>query len=80
MPSCQNATLALTIKALNKQTTKFMSAKIKKKILSKLHHNENFRNWTANSMDPVEVAHNEPPHLDLCCLPIQLFSYLQLYC
>ena len=22
----------------------------------------------ANSTDPDEVAHNEPPHLDLCCL------------
>ena len=23
----------------------------------------------ANSVDPDEVAHNEPPHLDLHCLP-----------
>ena len=23
---------------------------------------------SANSVDPDEAAHNEPPHLDLCCL------------
>ena len=23
----------------------------------------------ANSIDLDEVTHNEPPHLDLCCLP-----------
>ena len=23
----------------------------------------------ANSVDPDEVAHNEPPHLDLYCFP-----------
>ena len=26
----------------------------------------------ANSADPDEVAHNEPPHLDLHCLPSNL--------
>ena len=26
----------------------------------------------ANSLDLVEVAHNEPPHLDLHCLPTGL--------
>ena len=26
----------------------------------------------ANSVDPDEVAHNEPPHLDLHCLPSSL--------
>ena len=26
----------------------------------------------ANSIDPDEVAHNEPPHLDLDCLPSNL--------
>ena len=25
-------------------------------------------------MDLDEVAHDEPPHQDLCCLQIQLFS------
>ena len=24
---------------------------------------------SANRVDPDEVAHNEPPHLDLHCLP-----------
>ena len=28
----------------------------------------------ANSVDLDEVAHHEPPHQDLCCLQIQLFS------
>ena len=31
----------------------------------------------ANSVDPDEVAHNEPPHLDLHCLQIQIFSFLE---
>ena len=26
----------------------------------------------ANSVDPDEVAHHEPPHLDLCCLPTSI--------
>ena len=26
----------------------------------------------ANSLGPDEVAHNEPPHLDLHCLPSSL--------
>ena len=26
----------------------------------------------ANSIDPDEVTHNEPPHLDLNCLPSSL--------
>ena len=30
----------------------------------------------ANSVDLDEVAHNEPPHQDLCCLQIHLFSPL----
>ena len=29
-------------------------------------------------MDPNEVAHYEPLHVDLCCLQIQLFSFLPL--
>ena len=29
-----------------------------------------------NSVDPDEVAHDEPPHQDLHCLQIQLFSSL----
>ena len=26
----------------------------------------------ANSVDPDEVAHHEPPHLDLHCLPLSV--------
>ena len=29
-------------------------------------------------VDPDEVAHYEPPHLDLCCLRIQLMSLILL--
>ena len=32
----------------------------------------------ANKVDLDEVAHNEPPHQDLRCLQIQLFSPLIL--
>ena len=32
----------------------------------------------ANSVDSEEVAHYEPPHLNLLCLQIQLFSFLVL--
>ena len=33
-----------------------------------------------NSVDPDEVAHNEPPHLDLHCLPSQfLFEFKPCY-
>ena len=32
----------------------------------------------ANSVDMDEVAHNEPPHQNLRCLQIQLFSSLVL--
>ena len=31
-----------------------------------------------NSVDPDEVAHYEPPHLNLPCLQVQLFSFLEL--
>ena len=30
----------------------------------------------ANILDPDEVAHNEPPHLDLHCLQIYLVCFL----
>ena len=33
----------------------------------------------ANTVDPDEVAHNEPPHLDLHCLPV-FFKFSVLYC
>ena len=44
--------------------------------MSKLYHIENSKR--ANSVDLDEVAHYEPPHQDLCCLQIQLFSSLVL--
>ena len=32
----------------------------------------------ANNVVPNEVAHYEPPHLDLCCLQIQLYLIFSL--
>ena len=37
-----------------------------------------FNDKRANSVDLDEVAHHEPPHQDLHCLQIQLFSSLVL--
>ena len=37
-----------------------------------------FEEERANSSDLNEVAHDEPPHQDLRCLQIQLFSSLVL--
>ena len=34
----------------------------------------------ANSVDPDEVAHHEPAHLDLHCLQIQYFHFLCFNC
>ena len=36
------------------------------------------KDWRTNSVDLDEVAHYEPPHQDLSCLQIQLFSSLVL--
>ena len=34
--------------------------------------------YGANSVDLDEVAHDEPPHLALRCLQVQLFLFLGL--
>ena len=57
--------------------TKFLFSNFKKNVKSLLFHIEN-SDWRANSVDLDEVAHYEPPHQDLCCLQIQLFSSLLL--
>ena len=66
-----------TIKAPKKQTTKFSSARFKENknnnSIMLLHTEESKK--MANSIDPVEVAHYEPSHLDLPCLS---FNYLFL--
>ena len=46
-------------------------------MLSKLYHIEHSKT-RANCVDLDEVAHYEPPHLDLRCLQIQLFPSLVL--
>ena len=45
--------------------------------MSKLNQIENSKT-RANSVDPDEVAHDEPSHQDLRCLQIQLFLSLVL--
>ena len=39
---------------------------------------KHYKEYRAVSVDSDEVAHDEPPHLNLHCLQIQLFSYLEL--
>ena len=60
--------------ARQKADNKIFFSKFSKNCLSKLSYQE-FKNQWANSVGLDEVAHNEPPHQDLCCLQIQLFSY-----
>ena len=59
------------------QMTKFSSS-VFKNVKAKLYHTENSKIRGQNSVDLDEVAHNEPPHQDLHCLPIQLFFSLVL--
>ena len=40
----------------------FSNYKLKRSLYVKL------KDWMSNSIDPDETAHNEPSHLDLCCL------------
>ena len=62
-----------------KQTTKFSCANYQK-MLSPSYVILRIQRLIkrANSEDLVEVAHYEPPHQDLRCLQIQLFSSLVL--
>ena len=58
--------------------TKFTSVKFGEKMLfCQLYHVENSKT-SANSVDPDEVAHYEPPHLNLRSLQIQQFLSLEL--
>ena len=42
-----------------------------KKLFSEIE----FEDLRANSVDPDEVAHYEPPYPDLYCLQVELFSF-----
>ena len=73
--------VSLTLYKYQKQTTKFSSASFKKKLLSSSYRDIlywEFKAYRAISVDLDEVAHYEPPHQDLRCLQIQLFSSLVL--
>ena len=60
-----------------KQMTKLSSANFQKK-LSPRYIILRIQRLEGNSVDLDEVAHYEPPHQDLQCLQIQLFSSLVL--
>ena len=64
-----------------RQTTKFFSgkfesAKFEQKVFLQAISYSEFRDQRENSVDIDEVAHDELPHLYLCCLQIQLFSVM----
>ena len=44
-------------------------------LLSPSHIKLRIKNQRTNSVELVEVTHYESPHLDLCCLQIQLFFF-----
>ena len=56
------------------------------KIIKKKNHSNSIihvfriQNLKENSVDPDKAAHNELPHLDLHCLQIRLFFFLNLLC
>ena len=54
-----------------------MSANLKKKFPPS-YNILKFKDLWANSVDPDEVAHHEPPYPDLHCLQIVLFLFLVL--
>ena len=55
----------------HKADDKIFVCNFSKNVTSKLCHIENSKTRErANSVDLDEVAHNEPPHQDLCCLQI----------
>ena len=58
--------------------TKFLFSKLKKNCFAQAISYPEFTNKRANSVDLDEVVHHEPPHQDLCCLQILLFSSLAL--
>ena len=58
-----------------KQTTKFSSANFQK-MLSPSYIIQRIQTLEGKSVDLDGVAHYEPPHQELSCLQIQLFSSL----
>ena len=58
---------------------KCMSAKFQKMV----YHSDillRIQRLEANSVDPDKAVHYEMPHQDLCCLLVQLYSFLALKC
>ena len=76
---CVDFIQEVTAKMINsltteKQTTKFSSANFQKMLRPYILLR--IQRLRGNSVDLGEVAHYEPPHQDLRCLPIRLFSPL----
>ena len=70
-----NAYVLRRLTLYQKADDKIFVCKFSKNVKSKLYHIENSIFY---SVDLVEVAHYKPPHQDLRCLQIQLFSSLVL--
>ena len=70
--------VSVIVSTNQKADDKIFVCKFSKNIKSKLYHIENSKTRGQNSVDLNEVAHNEPPHQDLCSLQIYLFSSVAL--
>ena len=71
----QLRTIVINSLTTEKQTTKFSSANFQK-MLSPCYSILRIQRLEGKRVDLDEVAHYEPPHQDLRCLQIQLFSSL----
>ena len=70
--------LNFTFKAPKTQTTIITAPKCQKNVSSKLYHIIRTQRLKANSENPDEVAHNEPPHLGFHCFKFNYFFVLAL--
>ena len=75
---CRIVLVCVNSLTTEKHTTKFSSANFSKKKLNPCYFIMRIQRQRANSVDLDEVAHYEPPHQDLHCLQMQLFSSLVL--
>ena len=69
--------IALSLKTSRKQTTKLRLQNFEKLLIETVLCCK-IKLKRANTVDPDEMAHNEPSHLDLQCLQIQLLLCLAL--
>ena len=77
----KQSNVSFTLYKYQKADDKIFVCKFSKKNVSSSYRDIlywEFKDYRANSVDLDEVAHYEPPHQDLRCLQIQLFSSLVL--